>query len=188
MILYTPYPHYGGRDVCVFDYVESMGLSIFEVNRFIENAGVFGHKVCYGWENNSFKKIDNSRELHGYIQRIAGSIRKIFLYLEDSFHEILVHQLGYDPYEVDENEEGAANGKDRTANHDHEGGGIDIDAHGNNNNNYSDSGSESFFSAIDSDYNQSEDDDADFNDNIDKNTEWFGIEHYKEFCKLIRQI
>nr|XP_027088467.1 uncharacterized protein LOC113709811 [Coffea arabica] len=129
LIFYTPQSHYQGGDVCVLDYVESIGLSIFEVDRLIEAAGVFGHKVYY------------------------------------------VHQLGYDPYEVNENE-GPSNGKDIIANHGHEWGGND--------NNEADSSSESFFSAVDSDYNQSEEDDADFNDNKDKNVEWLSVEHYKE--------
>ena len=51
---------------------------------------------------------------------------------------------------------------------------------GGKDNSDSDSANESFFSAVDSDYNQSEEDDADFNDNIDTNAEWFGVSHYKE--------
>ena len=54
LISYTPHPHYKGGDLCVFDYVESIGLNIFEVDRLTEGAGVYGHKVYYGWKNNTF--------------------------------------------------------------------------------------------------------------------------------------
>ena len=52
-----------------------------------------------------------------------------------------------------------------------------------NNNNDSDSGSESFFSAVDSDYNMTDRDDNELHDNVDKNAEWLGVEHHKNFQK-----
>ena len=46
-------------------------------------------------------KIFRSSQVHlnGYIKRKGGSTREVNLYLEVSFHEILVLLLGYDLYE-----------------------------------------------------------------------------------------
>ena len=45
LISYTPHPHYEGGDVCVIDYLESIGLSIFEIDRLTKAGEVYGHKV-----------------------------------------------------------------------------------------------------------------------------------------------
>lgn len=132
---------------------------------------MLGRKVCYAWENSKFIRIDMSRELHGFIERNPGLIREINLYLEISFHEILVQQLGYDPLEFGDNEATDGVGNFNTPNDDHRGEGNDDNGGDGNNNNESDSGSESFFSAVDSDYNMIDDDDNEFHDNVDKTAE-----------------
>nr|XP_027090253.1 uncharacterized protein LOC113711290 [Coffea arabica] len=148
LISYTPDPHYEGGDLCVFYYVESIGLSVFEVDRLTESAGVYGHKVYYGWENNTFRRIDSSRELNGYVKGEVRPTKEVNLYLEVSFHEILVQQLGYDPYEIDETENELQNG-DGNNNIRDEGQGR---CAANNCDNDSNASDEIFFSAIDSDY------------------------------------
>ena len=70
-------------------------------------------------------------------------------YLEVLFHEILVQELSYDPYEIGENKGTNDNGNFSKPNHDHGWGGNDNGADENNNNN-SDLGSKSFFSVVDS--------------------------------------
>ena len=86
---------------------------------------MYGHKVYYGWKNSNFIRIETSRELHGYIKRIDGLNMKIILYVEISFHEIYVQQLGYDPYQIGENEGADGNNNLNTPNADHRKGGND---------------------------------------------------------------
>ena len=163
--------------MCVFDYVESIGLSVFEVDRLTESAGVYGHKVYYGWENNTFRRIESSRELNGYVKGEVGPTKEVNLYLEVSFHEILVQQLGYDPYEVDETENELQNG-DGNNNIRDEGQGR---CAANNCDNDSNASDETFFSAIDSDYEIGDDaDDGIFHDNVDKNAEWLGVDNHRK--------
>nr|XP_027090214.1 uncharacterized protein LOC113711247 [Coffea arabica] len=123
LISYTPHPHYEDGDACVIDYVESIGLSVFEVDRLTESAGLYGHK------------------------------------------------LGYDPYQIGENEGADGNDNLNTPNANRIGEGNDNEANRNNNND-SDSGSESFFSTVDSDYNMTDSDDNELHDNVHKNAEW----------------
>ena len=70
-------------------------------------------------------------------------------YLEVLFHEILVQELGFDPYEIGENKGTSDNGNFNKPNDDNRWGGDDNRADENNNNN-SDSESKSFFLAVDS--------------------------------------
>ena len=86
---------------------------------------MYGDKVYYGWKNSNFIRIETSRELHGYIKRNSGLNRKIIFYVEISFHEIFVQQLGYDPYQIGENEGADGNNNLNTPNADHRKGGND---------------------------------------------------------------
>nr|XP_027067498.1 uncharacterized protein LOC113693120 [Coffea arabica] len=111
----------------------------------------------------------------------TGLIREIILYLEVSFHEILVQQLDYDPYKISDDERTDGCGVNNTANDDHRGEGNSNGADGEKNNEC-DSGSESFFSAVDSDYSMIDmtgDDDNEFHENVDDIAEWLGVDHHK---------
>lgn len=60
--------------------------------------------------------------MNEYIQREAVSTKEVNLLLEVSFHEILVQQLGFDPYEVDDIEKEDENGNGMNGNRDEDKG------------------------------------------------------------------
>ncbi|XP_071916372.1 uncharacterized protein [Coffea arabica] len=163
-----PDAHYEGGEICVFDYVEVTGISLFEMDRMLENeARVYGDKRYHILvEEYGFRRLWHDKELYAYCADYLDYGRRVDLYIEVSFAEILRLQMGYD-YEEDDYDddyvlEGGINGESEEHN------GCNSDA------------SSGEFSGKDSDYEMEEEDDDDYEDNVDQNVEWLGIENQVE--------
>ena len=103
------------------------------------------------------KKTWTVQDCNGVSERKVGSSKENDLYVEISFYEILVQQFDYDPYEANDNEKKDGNGDGNNNMHDHEERGTDnvrnCDKNVNSN-------------------------DAMFQNNMDKNVEWFGVDNH----------
>ncbi|KAL3502538.1 hypothetical protein ACH5RR_036987 [Cinchona calisaya] len=90
---HEPSATYDGEEITVFDEVELSRISIFELDRMVEQAGVYGHKRYYMLiEDHGFRELTHSRELQEHCQDFLQVDKMVELYIEESFKEINVLQ------------------------------------------------------------------------------------------------
>ncbi|KAL3500630.1 hypothetical protein ACH5RR_039723 [Cinchona calisaya] len=146
-----PYPHYAGGEIVVYDEVEMVGISLFEMDRLCGNAGIYGYVKYYGRANSGFQRLKTDRQLHAYCKENAALVREVNLYLKVSLHEILVLEQG-----KDNNSEKNTNKDEDEDNANDSNGGI------------------SEFSGNDSNYDMNDNDDNEYDNNVDNNSDWLG--------------
>nr|XP_027099128.1 uncharacterized protein LOC113718418 [Coffea arabica] len=81
--------HYEGGEICVFDYVEVTGISLFEMDRMLENeARAYGDKRCHILiEEYGFRRLWHDKELYGYCAEYLDYGRRVDLYIEGDVND-----------------------------------------------------------------------------------------------------
>ena len=79
-----PDAHYEGGEICVFDYVEVTRISLFEMDRMLENEA-----RAYGDKEFGFRRLWHDKDLYSYYEDYLDYGRRVDLYIEVSFPEIL---------------------------------------------------------------------------------------------------
>ncbi|KAL3501625.1 hypothetical protein ACH5RR_036074 [Cinchona calisaya] len=154
---HEPSATYEGREITVFDEVELYGISIFDLDRKVEQAEVYGHKRYYVLiEEHGFRELTHSRELQEHY--------------EDTGNDEDDQSLEGEDGRGDENDRGGGDkgtgdrGTEEAGNRSDKGTG----AKG------AEEAGDSDFSRKDSDYEE-EHDDEEYEENVDHEAEWLGV-------------